>query len=230
MRFISKKRQTISLNVFVTLSEKGSKLKSKRDNLKKYQVLQTEYKEKLREIEKAQIEQFEATDEYLKRMQSETGEIRSYFRNIVKRFHPNNVAGLTVENNDRDNLQRFDIDTKIESDNSDGINNVKIFCYDLTLLFKGQNHNINMILHDSRLLDVIDERQKGELMKVLNGEFQNTNKQYIASVSQNQLNEIYDILGKELYKIIIEDNTVLVLTDEDPSEKLLGIQVDIEDN
>lgn len=219
-----------ALDVFVTLSEKSSNLKSKRDNLKKYQVLQTEYKEKLREIEKNQIEQSEATDEYLKRMQTEIGELRNYFRNLVKRFYPHSVAGLTIENNDRDNLQRFDIDAKIESDNSDGINNVKIFCYDLTLLFKGHNHNMNVIFHDSRLYDGIDERQKAELIKVLYEEFSNTNKQYIASVNQNQLNEICNILGDELYTQIIENNTVLILTDENPSEKLLGIQVDIEDN
>jgi len=218
-----------ALDVFVALSEKSSKLKSSSENLKKYQVLQAEYKEKLREIEKDQIEQAEKTDEYLKGMQSEIGELRNYFRNLVKRFYPHSIAGLTIENNDRDNLQRFDIDAKIESDNSDGINNVKIFCYDLTVLFKGQNHNMNFIFHDSRLFDGIDERQKAELTKVLSEQFSNTDKQYIASVNQNQLTEIYNILGDELYKEIIEDNTVLVLTDEDPSEKLLGIQVDIED-
>jgi uncharacterized protein YydD (DUF2326 family) len=218
-----------ALDVFVALSEKSSKLKSSSENLKKYQVLQAEYKEKLREIEKDQIEQAEKTDEYLKGMQSEIGELRNYFRNLVKRFYPHSIAGLTIENNDRDNLQRFDIDAKIESDNSDGINNVKIFCYDLTVLFKGQNHNMNFIFHDSRLFDGIDERQKAELTKVLSEQFSNTDKQYIASVNQNQLTEIYNILGDELYKEIIEDNTVLVLTDENPSEKLLGIQVDIED-
>lgn len=219
-----------ALDVFVTISEKNSNLKSNRENLKKYQVLQTEYKEKLREIEKSQIEQSETTDEYLKSIESEINKLRSYFRNLVKRFYPDSVAGLTIDNNDRDNLQRFDIDVKIESDNSDGINNVKIFCYDLTLLFKGQNHNVDFVFHDSRLFDSIDERQKAELMRILFEEFTNTNKQYIASINQNQLREINNILGDETYEKIIKDNTILTLTDEDSSEKLLGIQVNIEDN
>ncbi len=219
-----------ALDVFVSLSEKVSNLKSNRENLKKYQVLQVEYKEKLRGIEKEQIEQSEKTDKYLIELQSEIGDLRNYFRDLVKRFYPNNVAGLTIENNEGNNKQRFNIDAKIESDNSDGINNVKIFCYDLTILFKGHNHNINFLFHDSRLFDGIDERQKAELMLVLNENFNNTSKQYIASINQNQLNEIRNILGEKRYKEIIEDNTVLVLTDEDASEKLLGIQVDIEDN
>ncbi|GAA4068952.1 DUF2326 domain-containing protein [Amphibacillus indicireducens] len=219
-----------ALDVFVTMSERLSDLKSKRDNLKKYQTLQKEYKEKLREIEKVQIEQSEVTDKYLESMKPEIEEIRRYFRSLVKRFYPNSVAGLKIENNSGDNQERFIIEAKVESDNSDGINNVKIFCYDLTILFKGQNHNVNFVFHDSRLFDGIDERQKGEMMKVLFEEFSNTDHQYIASVNQNQLNEIKSVLGDELYKSIIEDNTVLTLTDEDPSEKLLGIQVDIEEN
>ena len=218
-----------ALDVFVSLSEKVSNLKSNRENLKKYQALQTEYKEKLRDIEKEQIEQSEQTDNYLTELQKEISGLKNYFRELVKRFYPNNIAGLSIENNDGNNKQRFNIEAKIESDNSDGINNVKIFCYDLTILFKGKNHNINFIFHDSRLFDGIDERQKAELMLVLAENFSNTNMQYIASINQNQLNEIKDILGEDKYKEIIEDNTILTLTDDDASEKVLGIQVDIED-
>ncbi len=124
---------------------------------------------------------------------------------------------------------QFDIDAKIESDTSDGINNVKIFCYDLTLLFKGHNHNINFIFHDSRLFDGIDERQKTDIFRTVYEEFFNTNKQYIATVNQNQLDEIKRLLTDEKFKKIIIDNTILTLTDESDSQKLLGIKVDIDD-
>lgn len=218
-----------ALDVFVKLSEKLSNLKSNRDSLKKYHDLQIEYRERLRNIEKEQIEQSGITDKYLIDTYSEVNELRNYFRDIAKRFYPNNVVGLTIENNDGSNKQRFNIEAKIESDNSDGINNVKIFCYDLTLLFKGKNHKINFIFHDSRLFDGIDDRQKAELISVLYEKFSDTNNQYIASINQNQIKEMKYILGEERYKEIIEDNTILVLTDEDVSEKLLGVQVDIED-
>ena len=122
---------------------------------------------------------------------------------------------------------QFDIDAKIESDTSDGINNVKIFCYDLTILFKGYNHHMDFIFHDSRLFDGIDERQKTDIFRTVYEEFYNTNKQYIASVNQNQLGEIKGQLTEEEFKKIIIDNTVLTLTDESDSQKLLGIKVDI---
>ncbi|MBU9723134.1 MULTISPECIES: DUF2326 domain-containing protein [Bacillaceae] len=218
-----------ALDVFVSLSEEVSNLKAKRENLQKYQELQSEYKEKIREIKKDQLDQSQQTDDYLERMHAEIAEQRNFFRTLAKRFYPDSTSGLTIDNNDGDNLQRFDIDAKIESDNSDGINNVKIFCYDLTLLFKGRNHNINSLFHDSRLFDGIDERQKTEMIKVLNDTFNDSDKQYIASVNQNQLNEIKQILDEEQYKDIIEKHVVLELTDNDASEKLLGIQVNIED-
>jgi uncharacterized protein YydD (DUF2326 family) len=139
------------------------------------------------------------------------------------------VAGLSIENNDGDNQLRFNIDAKIESDTSDGINNVKIFCYDLTVLFKGHNHNMNFIFHDSRLFDGIDERQKAEIFRIVAEKFIGSNKQYIATVNQNQLDEIKKQLKEDEYKEIIR-NTVLTLTDENSSAKLLGISVDIRED
>ena len=219
-----------ALDVFVTLSEKSASLKSKLETLRKYQTLQSEYKEKLRDAEKTHIEQSEATEALLKEIEAEIIALRDYFRGLAKRFYPNSVAGLTIKNNDGENQQRYAIDAKIESDNSDGINNVKIFCYDMTLLFKGQNHNINFLFHDSRLFDGIDERQKAELFRILSEEIKGSRKQYIATVNQNQLNEIKSYLEPDQYDEIVTKNTVLTITDDNDSEKLLGITVDIDDN
>ncbi len=139
------------------------------------------------------------------------------------------MAGLKITANDGDNQLLFDIDAKIESDTSDGINNVKIFCYDLTILFKGCNHNIDFIFHDSRLFDGIDERQKADMFKIAYEEFSKSGKQYIATVNQNQIDEIRRLMTQEDFKNIIVDNTILTLTDESDAGKLLGIRVDIDD-
>lgn len=219
-----------ALDVFVALSKKSAELKAQRDNLKKYQDLQIEYKEKIRKLEKNQIELTEVTEKYLKEMDPEISELRDYFRGLAKRFYPNSVAGLSIENNDGDNQLRYNIDAKIESDTSDGINNVKIFCYDLTILFKGHNHNVDFVFHDSRLFDGIDERQKAEIFRVVAEKFISSSKQYIATVNQNQLDEIRKQLNEKEYAEIIEKNTVLTLTDEDPAAKLLGISVDISED
>jgi hypothetical protein len=52
-------------------------------------------------------------------------------------------------------------------------------------------------------------------------------KQYIATVNQNQLNNLQKVLSPEEYDAIITNNTILTLTDESDAAKLLGIKVDI---
>ena len=218
-----------ALDVFVSLSNKSAELKSKRNSLKKYQDLQREYKEKERNADKDLISLAETTEKYLKQIEPEISKLINYFRFLAKKFYPNTVAGLKITANDGDNQLLFDIDAKIESDTSDGINNVKIFCYDLTILFKGCNHNIDFIFHDSRLFDGIDERQKADMFKIAYEEFSKSGKQYIATVNQNQIDEIRRLMTQEDFKNIIVDNTILTLTDESDAGKLLGIRVDIDD-
>lgn len=216
-----------ALDLFVNLSNKSAELKSERESLQKYQELQAEYKAKERQAEKNLLELTEVTENYLKEIEPDIVELRNYFRSLAKIFYPNSVAGLTIESNNGDNQLRFNIDAKIESDTSDGINNVKIFCYDLTILFKGYNHKIDFVFHDSRLFDGIDERQKADIFKTVDQKFAGVNKQYIATVNQNQLDEIKKQLNADEFEKIITLNTVLTLTDESDSEKLLGIKVDI---
>jgi len=216
-----------ALDLFVNLSNKNAELKAERDSLKKYQQLQSEYKTKERQTKKDLIELTEVTEQYLKEIEHDTVVLREYFKNLAKIFYPDSVAGLTIECNDGENQLQFNIDAKIESDASDGINNVKIFCYDLTILFKGHNHNIHFVFHDSRLFDGTDERQKTEMFKTVYQMFTQANKQYIATINQNQLDEIKKHLKNGEFEKIITQNTVLTLTDESDSEKLLGIKVDI---
>lgn len=216
-----------ALDLFISLSEKVASLKSEKENLEKYQILQSEYKTKERQTEKDMIELSEITDNYLSEIESSTNAIKEYFRTMAKNFYPQSVVGLTIKTNEGENQLIFDIDPKIESDASDGINNVKIFCYDLSILIEGKNHNIDFVFHDSRLYDGIDERQKTTMFKIINDVFLNGSKQYISTINQNQLQEIRNNLTEEEYKILIEDNTIMTLTDDSDSEKLLGIKVDI---
>ena len=218
-----------ALDLFVSLSNKNAELKAERDSLRKYQELQYEYKTKERQSEKDFIELTEVTEQYLTEIEPDTVVLRDYFRSLAKIFYPDSVAGLTIECNDGENQLQFNIDAKIESDASDGINNVKIFCYDLTILFKGHNHNIDFVFHDSRVFDGTDERQKTDMFKTVYQKFAQANKQYIATVNQNQLDEIKKYMKDDEFEKIITLNTVLNLTDESDSEKLLGIKVDLRD-
>ncbi|HEV7378786.1 MAG TPA: DUF2326 domain-containing protein, partial [Dyadobacter sp.] len=213
-----------ALDVFVNLTTKLSDLRSDKEKLARYNQLLEEYhKEKIR-IEREFIEATEETDKYLKDAEGIIRSTREFFRELAKRFYPNSAAGVTVYNNDGDNLLRFNFDAKIESDSSDGINNVKIFCYDLTLSLKGFNHAVGTIFHDSRLLDGVDPRQVAEMFRCLR-DYIGDSRQYILTINQNHLDEIVPYLTKEEYDLIVAANVCHELHDGSPSGKLLGIQV-----
>ena len=219
-----------ALDVFVAVNNELAHYKSELERLLNYQTMLSDYKVRLREIDTDMIQQSEITESYLREFEPKLTIIRDYFRTLSKRFYSNSNAGITVSNNDGLNQQRFNISAKIESDDSDGINRVKIFCYDMTILFKGQNHNIDFVFHDSRLFDGIDERQLAVMFKILSEIFAESGKQYIATINQNHLAELASNMDKEMFDEIITRNTVLTLTDESDSGKLLGITTAINYN
>jgi uncharacterized protein YydD (DUF2326 family) len=216
-----------ALDVFLALSQESSELKTKRNNFLKYKEMQSEYKSKERQTKIELLELSEIVDNYLAEIEESTISIKEYFRHLAKLFYPKSTSGLTIQTNVGENQLAFEIEPRIESDSSDGINNVKIFCYDLSILLKGKNHKIDFIFHDSRLYDGIDERQKSVMFKIINDVFSKAHKQYIATINQNQLNELRTNMALEEYNEIFPNNTVLTLTDDDDSQKLLGIKVDI---
>ncbi len=216
-----------AFDVILKVKDRLSELEREKEKLEDYDKLIENYHNKILEIKQDFITSAQKAEEYRKEISSQFKYKQDFFRELAKRFYPKSASGITFDSNDGENQIRFDIHAKIESDGSDGINNVKIFCYDTTLLFKGENHNFNFIFHDSRLYDGIDERQKTEMFKIIYELFNNTNYQYIASVNENQLNEIKNLLTDDEFNEIFTKNTILELTDESDSKKLLGIKVDI---
>lgn len=216
-----------ALDVVVKVTDRLNDLEKEKEKFENYEKLIASYHTKTLEIKKNFIKYAQQTDEYLKDISSIITEKQTFFRDLAKRFYPKSSSGITIYNNDGENQIQFDIEAKIESDGSDGINNVKIFCYDMTTLFKGYGHNLKFCFHDSRLFDGIDERQKTELFKILNDMFLNSNYQYIATMNQNQINEVKSILSPELFEEIVLKHKVLTLKDNSDSEKLLGVKVDI---
>jgi uncharacterized protein YydD (DUF2326 family) len=210
-----------ALDVFTKMSSRLAEFQQNREKLQGYEKLQHDYEQKKTSLKKEMILQSEETSTYLDQVKNDINEITEDFRVLVKRFYPNALAGITVRNNDRKNQIRYDIEAKIQSDSSDGINSVKLFCYDLTLLTHGSNHFMDFMFHDSRLFSDIDEVHCNVLFEIVKTKF--TDKQYIASINQNQLNALSPDMQK-----FVNDHLVRELTDDSDGGKLLGITVELE--
>ena len=217
-----------ALDLYVSISSKIADLEADRNNILSFKNLIDEYKSNKARIDEAQAKNNQLAISYIQEIEKHRNTIRDNFRSFAKRFYPKHSSGIIIENNDQNNQTRYNISVRIEGDKSDGINSVKIFCYDFLLMLLGCNHKIDFLFHDSRLLDSIDPRQKCELFKIVNEYCIAFNKQYIITANENQLTDCKSSLrDTDEYNDLIRNNIIFELGDSSDSEKLLGIQVDL---
>lgn len=217
-----------ALDVFLKMSKAVADYKSQATKLRDYKKLLETYRSETQSLKAALAQETIKGETYLQTHSHLVVANAAIFRGFAKQFYPGKPANLSVINNEGDNQIRFEISAKIQSDASDGINEVKIFCFDLTLLRIQKNNSVRFLFHDSRLFSDIDVRQCAVLFKIAHEEMNAHKLQYIATVNEDHLNAVKLHYSAEEFKSIVTDNTILTLTDENAGAKLLGIQIDIE--
>jgi len=217
-----------ALDEFVQLTNLCSDLKNRAQKLKDYQQLMKKYDLKLQELSISIKQENIRAQNYLETQADLISKNIAIFRNLSKEFYKDKPSGISIKNNDGDNQIRFNIETKIQDDASDGINEVKIFCFDMTLLKARHGHSIDFIFHDSRLFSNMDPRQRETLFRLAHKFTAGNSLQYIASVNEDQIESFRQEMSEEDFKLFIVDNISLELTDESAATKLLGIEIDMD--
>lgn len=217
-----------ALDEYTSINTKLGDLKIRRKRLEEHQNIIKSYKKKLREIQTDLVTENKYAEEYLDSIHDHLDKIMTTFRELSKTFYDNKPGGIRITNNDGENTLRYNITAKIQDDSSDGVNEVKIFCFDMTVLLLQLHHNVKFIFHDSRLFSNMDPRQRYTLFKLAYIKSQEHDFQYIASVNEDTIESFKDLMSEDEYKEIVTDNIILTLTDESESSKLLGIQVDMD--
>jgi len=127
--------------------------------------------------------------------------LRKIFRQISEEHYKSNPGLLDIEINDNFNTEKlYNIEPIIKGDSSDGINEMKIFIYDM-LIYKLNKNLVGLVGHDNRLFDMVDERQ---IAKAFNYSMNNT-KQYICSISDVKLTEAQKYSSINLDKKIVRN-------------------------
>ncbi|MEG1254835.1 DUF2326 domain-containing protein [Clostridium sp.] len=218
-----------ALEEYTALSKEINELRLKLEKANDYKNILETYDDKLAEANINIEQQKLAASKYVKENKALLEDIMNTFRSYSKTFYKDKSSGLDIKVNDGNNQLRFDINAKIIGDSSDGISEVCIFCFDMTLL-KLKNHNVDFIFHDSRLFANMDPRQRLSLLKIVESETKKGKMQYIASLNEDLILTLKDIVAEEdyeNYKALIDENTILVLTDTSDEDKLLGMTKDI---
>ena len=115
----------------------------------------------------------------------------------------------------------FRFGVEIPRSESHGINNMKIFCYDLMLaqLWASQPLSPRLLMHDSTIFDGVDERQVARSLELAQQEAERNGFQYICALNSDTLPSNEFSPGFDLEKFVIRR-----LTDESEEGGLLGIR------
>ena len=224
MKLLAKSR---ALDFFAAINAQLTELKSKLSKLQDYKNISAHSKKEMAEALKELSSQEVSTIEYLEAYKDQDHPVYLGFSDLANEFYPEVPAGISIQNNEGNNQERFKISAKIQNDSSDGINEVKIFCYDLNNLINSRVHHFQSIFHDSRILSDIDPRQRAILLQRAHTLTKASDKQYIATINEDQLTSLKDVLTEEEFEEIFA-TVRLELKDDSPESKLLGIQIDMQ--
>lgn len=217
-----------ALDDYVSVNQKLNEDKNALSKITTSIELINAYKERESEIKLVLAEDNLATEQYLQaEKQGHLAILMDTYRMLTGSFYDDKKGGISVVNNDGQNKLRYKIDVRIQDDASDGINEVRIFCFDLLLLLGQINHNVKFIFHDSRLFANMDTHQRFSALKIASV-IGSKDFQYIASMNQDTLDILKEERSAVEYKEIIEENTVLELNGDNPEGRLLGIHLDLD--
>ncbi len=115
----------------------------------------------------------------------------------------------------------FKFDVEIMRSGSQGINNMKIFCYDLMLAqtWATKKPMSGLLIHDSTIFDGVDERQVAQALELAQSEAESRGFQYVCTLNSDTLP--FDELSPDFD---LDEFVRLRITDESEEGGLLGIR------
>lgn len=225
MSEISTKRDSIlkdlnnqgALEEWNSLKEQVKRLEDEKNNLEKYENILSDFKKDKSslEVENAIIKKKSIS--YLEKKHQHIEDIQINFRSLVKRFYDNQGGFLKIEEAPSAKYL-FNIVSHIPKEGSQGVNEVKIFCYDVLLHILNKNL-LNFLAHDGCIFSEMDKRQKSTIFKIiLELTKKDKNFQYFLNIGDTTLKEILD-----------ENNEIKILTDEEKNTIKQSIRLELSD-
>lgn len=142
----------------------------------------------------------------------------SLFRKNTEFLYP---EGGTLTIDLKENGYNFNID--IKSSRSQGVNYMKVFCYDMVLAELGRDKDCfpDFLIHDSTIFDGVDERQVAKALMLAQIKSTSLNFQYICLMNSDMIP--YDEFDDE-FSELFKNSIVMRISDKEDDGGLLGIR------
>jgi len=207
-----------ALEEYTKLQEKYSKLIQLYEDAKKRKeaALQIEERKSKIKIETQELLLL-ARHDYAERISARERAISLFRKNTE--FLYNEPGILTIEIKDTG----YDFGVEIRSAKSQGVNYMKVFCYDMLIaeLSASRNCRPEFLVHDSTIFDGVDERQIALALILAKQKCEELGFQYICLINSDTIPEReFD----EQFMTTFMDSVVLRLDDSTDTGGLLGIR------
>lgn len=221
----------VALDEYLAVSEQLNSLRGRIAKLEASEEQRKRVTTELLKIDRDLAEQAIKTDEYLGKAKPLVDEADRLFRRFARTLYGSRTSGLKIGNDTGDNTLRYQIQPHISSDAAEGINEAKIFCYDLMILTLGRGHDVEFLCHDSSLFSPVDHRQRFYMLQLADQMAKELGVQYIATLNEHDISSMRPTQSDEAAefdRIFLPENVVLRLTDQSPKERLLGREIDMD--
>ncbi|WML58548.1 DUF2326 domain-containing protein [Neobacillus sp. PS2-9] len=161
-------------------------------------------------IEKEVLQQ-DARSDYFERLDQRTKAIQLFNSNSQFLYSEPGELLIDITNSG------FKFDVHINKAGSEGIEHMKVFCYDLMIsqLWSEKEKTPGILVHDSSIFDPVDERQVLSALKLAKEESEKRGFQYICLLNSDKIN----------FNEEFEHYIRLRLTDNSEDGGLLGIRI-----
>jgi len=120
------------------------------------------------------------------------------------------------------NVNGFEFGIDIPRSSSQGIGNMKVFCYDLTLskMWSQKQRSPGFTIHDSMIFDGVDERQRAGALQLARTTSETEGFQYICTLNSDMIPHRDFDSDFDLQKYVVR-----ILTDSTDDGGILGIRI-----
>ncbi|WP_449546130.1 DUF2326 domain-containing protein [Lelliottia amnigena] len=206
---------------YAVIARQLAEFKEEKERLHDYLNFSINLQQKAQNLRERKVEQDRLAVNYAST--NPLSEYDKFFAELAEIMYPRVPAGIVLDVNTGDNKIRYDLSIQIEGDDSDGINDARILCFDWLVFTCGENHAMDMLWHDNRLFADIDPGVRARWFSFVNQSLKRSGKQYIVSLNTENFNAMETTLS-EIEMLELKSKIVLTLRGDKAENKLLGIQ------